>query len=67
MIGWSFRTRFILRDITLMQSCMNGSRMLGRKFVEETRHWDVVLRFKKSEDVPLKLISQFANRMTPEK
>jgi hypothetical protein len=36
MIGWSFRKRFILRDITAMQSCMNGLRMLGLKSVEET-------------------------------
>jgi|GEM_PF-5225355 len=46
MIGWSFRKRFILRDITAMQSCMNGSRMLGRKFVVETRHWEVVFSFQ---------------------
>ena len=25
---------------------MNGSKMLGRKFVEETRHWKVVFAFQ---------------------
>ena len=46
MIGWSSHTRFILWDITAMQIYMNGSRMLGGKFVEETLHWEVVFAFQ---------------------
>ena len=34
---------------------MNGSRMLGGKFVEETRHWEVIFSFQEVRGCPAEI------------